>query len=410
MPFTWKKRSTVTFIRGSNRCFSTIRKKLVAFFVVLIVANVSGPSRADDPYPIPVVTSLTGPLAFAGQNEADALRILEKEVNRNGGIAGRSIHFAIQDDQSNTVIALQLANQLIAKGAPLILGPVSTGACNAIAPLVENGPVVYCFAPSIRPPENSFMFSAGISSTDIDAVDIRYMRLSGWTKIAIIATSDAVGQDGEAGFEVALAFPENKGKITIVDRERFGAIDLTVDAQMSRIKASGAQAVFVYAVGTPFGTVLRSVFQSDPKMPIFTTAANFNYRQLESYASFIPDNLYMALASYIAPDVLPPALKTEVRTYLQAIKTAGLRPAQAQTSSWDPGLLAISALRSLGSTATAAQIRSHISRLTAFPGTQGVYDFRKRPQRGVDGEWVFVSRWDSPKDTMVQVSKAGGTP
>ena len=375
----------------------------------MIVANVSGPSRADDPYTIPVVTSLTGPLAFAGQNEADALQILEKEVNRKGGIAGRTIHFAIQDDQSNTVIALQLANQLIAKGVPLILGPVSTGGCNAIAPLVENGPVVYCFAPSIRPPENSFMFSAGISSTDIDAVDIRYMRLRGWTKVAIIATSDAVGQDGEAGFEVALGLPENKGKMTIVDRERFGVSDLSVDAQMSRIKASGAQAVFVYAVGTPFGTVLRSAFQSDPRMPIFTTAANFNYKQLESYATFVPDNLFMALASYVAPDSLPRALKSEVTAYLQAIRAAGLRPAQAQTSSWDPGLLVISAFRSLGTNATAAQIRSYVSRLTSFAATQGMYDFRKRPQRGVDGDWVFVSRWDSSRDSMVQVSKAGGS-
>lgn len=392
--------------------------KAVTFFRIvcgcvtaLLLLNAAGPLRAEEPFNIQVVLSLTGPLAFAGQSEAYALQLVEKNINKQGGIRGRSVHFVMQDDQSNTVVGLQLVNDLIAKNVPLILGPVNTAACGAIAPLLTNGPVVYCFSPQVHPPQGSYMFSSSISSVDVNAADIRYMRLRGWTKIAVMVTTDAAGQDGEAAINEVMALPENRDVMSVVDRERYGATDLSVSAQISRIQASGAQAVFVYAVGTPFGTFLRSAFGGGLKLPILTTAANFNYKQLDSYASFPPDNLYMGLAAYSAPDALPRGpLKGEVGVFLDSLKAAGLRPAQPQISSWDPALITNSAFRALRTDASAAQLRTYISNLTSFAGVQGIYDFRKNPQRGVDGDYVFVNRWDQAKDLMVPVSKARGIP
>ena len=380
-------------------------------FAALMVVGAAGLLRAEEPFNIQVVLSLTGYLAFAGQSEADALGLVEKNVNKSGGIRGRSIHFVMHDDQSDTVVGLQLVNQLTAKNVPLILGPVNTAACKAIAPLLNNGPVLYCFSPQVHPLAGSYMFSSSISSQDVNAADIRYMRLRGWTKIAIVVTTDAVGQDGEAAIDDVIALPGNKDVMSVVDREHFGPTDLSVTAQVNRIQASGAQAVFVYAVGTPFGTFLHSAFGSGLKLPVVTSAANYNYKQLDSYASFQPDNLYMGLAAYAAPGALPQGpLKREVGTYLESLKVAGLRTAQPQISSWDPALVTIAALRTLGTNASAAQLRSYISNLTGFAGIQGIYDFRKNPQRGVGGDWVFVCRWDPAKDTMVPVSKAGGAP
>ena len=386
------------------------RNGFLAGAIAILIANVPAPIRGEEPYNIQVVISLTGALAFAGHDEADALRILEKDVNQKGGVRGRPIHFVIQDDQSNTVVGLQLVNDLIAKNVPLILGPVNTAACGAIAPLVSNGPVIYCFSPQVHPTPGSYMFSSSIGSADVNAADLRFMKLRGWTRIAVIVTTDAAGQDGEAAIDEVLAHPENKG-MTVVDRERFGASDLSVAAQVSRIKASGAQAVFVYAVGTPFGTMLRGAYEGGLNLPVITTAANFNYKQLDSYASFQPNGLYMGLAAYSALNALPKGpLRAQVALFLDSLKAAGLRPAQPQISAWDPGLLTIAALRALGTNATAAQIRDFISGQTSFAGIQGIYDFSKNPQRGVGGDWVFVCRWDPARDAMVPVSKARGVP
>jgi len=352
---------------------------------------------------------MTGSLAFLGQTEADAMRLVEKNVNAKGGIHGRPIHFVIQDDQSNAVVALQLANTWISKNVPVILGPVNTSACNAITPLISKGPVVYCFTPTIHPPSGSYMFSSSIGPGDIITADIRFMRLRGWHKIGLIFTTDATGEDGARFVDDVVALPENKGVVSIVDREPFNLTDLSISAQISRVKASGAQAVFVYAVGTPFGTVLRGAYEGGLNIPIVSTAANFNVDQLNSYAGFIPDELYMGLAAYAAPSVLPAGgLKDEVNLFLDSLKASGLRPAQPMISSWDPAIVVVAALQALGTNATAAQIRTYIANLTGFPGIQGVYNFRKIPQRGVGGDWVFVCRWDKVQLSMIPVSKAGG--
>ena len=339
------------------------------------------------------------------------MHMVEKNVNANGGIHGRPIHFTIQDDQSNSVVALQLANAWFSKNVPVLLGPVNTSACAAIAPLISKGPVVYCLAPTIHPPSGSYMFSSSIAPGDVNTTDIRFMRLRGWDKIGLIFTTDATGEDGARFVDDVLALPENKGVLSVVDREPFNSTDLSVSAQISRIKASGAQVAFVYAVGAPFGTVLRGAYEGGLNIPIVSTAANFNVDQLNSYAGFVPDELYMGLAAYAAPSVLPAGgLKDEVNLFLHSIKTSGLRPAQPMISSWDPAIFVVAALQALGTKATAAQIRNYIANLVGFPGIQGVYNFRKVPQRGVGGDWVFVCRWDKVHQSMIPVSKAGGIP
>ena len=376
--------------------------------VVLLAAVSPRFSQSADPYDIYVLVSLTGPFAFVGQTETAVLHVLENQVNHQGGIRGQAVRFVIQDDQSNASLALQLANSLKAKNIPIILGPDSTALCNAITPVVDHGPVLYCYSPGIHPSDGSYSFSSSVSTAEFIKVNIRYMRLRGWTKIGVMTTTDATGQDGDHGVDDAVALPENAGKVTIVDREHFNPNDVTVAAQVSRLKAAGAQAVIVYTVGTPFATFLRSAYETGFEVPVFTTAANFNYEQLATYTSFEPRELYMALAAYAAPDSLRGPLKQVVGTYLAGLKAAGIRPAQTQIAAWDPSVIAVNALRALGTDASAEQVRSYIANLNNWVGIEGVYDFRKIPQRGVGGDWLYISRWDPQKQQMIPVSKAGG--
>ncbi len=76
--------------------------------------------------------------------------------------------------------------------------------------------------------------------------------------------------------------PENKGTLTLVDREHYNPTDISVAVaqESSHIQASGAQAVLVFTVGSPLGTFLKAAFQGGLAIPIFTTAANYNFKQL----------------------------------------------------------------------------------------------------------------------------------
>ena len=80
------------------------------------------------------------------------------------------------------------------------------------------------------------------SSTDIIAAVVRYYRLKGWTRLAVLNTTDATaGQDADKSLEQVLALPENKD-VRRVEFQHFNPTDVTVAAQLARIKSADPQA------------------------------------------------------------------------------------------------------------------------------------------------------------------------
>lgn len=125
---------------------------------------------------------------------------------------------------------------------------------------------------------------------DALAVSVKYYHARGWNKVALISPTDATGQDGEKSIDLALATPGGTG-MTVVAREHFNLTDISVAAQMARIKASGAQAIFAWVSGTAFGTVMRGVTDAGIDLPIVTSTANLTYPQLEAEAAVMNDNV-----------------------------------------------------------------------------------------------------------------------
>jgi branched-chain amino acid transport system substrate-binding protein len=387
-------------------------KPMLLSVVAALAVTASAVSPAEEPFDINVIVPLTGAAAFPGKGTQAGLQAVEQLVNRTGGIAGRPVHFVFADDQSNPQITLQLANQLIAKNVPIIMGTASAAGCGALLPIVANGPVVYCESPGLHPPPGSYAYSAISSSADTTAASVRYFRGRGFTRIAMITSTDASGQDGERGLDAALALPENKG-ITIVDREHFGPADISVAAQIARIKASGAQAVLSWSTGTPTGTLLRDFTGGGLEVPIVIGNGNSSAAQLREYAAFLPKELYVAGAPCLAPEsVTDPGVKAALKTYFDTMKTLGITPDIIQATPWDSGLIVVDAFRKLGVKATAAQLRDYIDHLRGWAGIYGRYDFQAFPQRGLGptSGSVIMTRWDPQSSTWIGVSKPGGAP
>jgi branched-chain amino acid transport system substrate-binding protein len=383
-----------------------------ALIAALAVALVPlGGAAAADPYEINVVTSLTGGAAFLGKEEVDALNVIEGTTNKAGGVRGRPIKFVIHDDGSSPQNAVALSSEIIAKNAPVILGTSLVASCSAMAPLMANGPVQYCFSPGIRPPEGSYVFSASISTADFILATIRFFREKGWRKVALLTSSDATGQDGERGITAAVNAEENHGTVSLVDIEHFNTTDVSVAAQMAHIKASGAQVAILWTVGTQFGNVLRGAVQAGLDIPLSSSAGNLNYAQLASYSAFMPKNLYFMAPPWAGADQLPNGpVKKAVHAYLDAFKAAGIRPDEGQSLAWDSAALVIEALRKFGLNATAAQIKGYIAGQRGWVGINGVYDFSAVPQRGIGIGSLVMVRYDPDKQNLIGVSKPGGLP
>jgi branched-chain amino acid transport system substrate-binding protein len=317
------------------------------------------------------------------------------------------VKFNYLDDQSSPQIAVQLTDGIMAKKAAVMVGSTLTAICNAEAALIKDGPVLYCFSPGVHPPAGSYMFTAGTSTTDMIQASMRFFRSKGWTKLAIITTSDATGQDLDNNVAQMLALPENKN-VTIVAHEHYNATDVSVAAQIARIKASGAQALIAWTVGGPLATVFNAMQSTGLDIPVLATPGNMTYAQMKQYVNFLPKELYFPGSASFAPEQLPNGPeKRAVNAYLDAFKAIGVRPDQGHLFVWDPILIIVDALNKLGPNATPAQIRDYI---TAYHGVGvfGQYDFHATPQRGVGVDSVIMVRWSPDKGTWVGVSKAGG--
>lgn len=226
----------------------------------------------------------------------------------------------------------------------------------------------------------------------------------------MIASTDASGQDGERGIDAAFALPENAGA-AIVDHEHFAITDISVAAQMARIKASNPQLLIAITSGTPFGTVLRDAQTASFNLPVLTTNANMTFAQMAQYAQIMPPELYFpGFASVTPTQIVDPRLRAAVQEYDRTLTAQGAKPEFMQSTSYDPALIIASALRKLGPNASAAAIRDYIAQLRGFPAAAGIYDFRAYPQRGLGQSSVIVVRWDRAKNAWVAVSKPGGGP
>jgi branched-chain amino acid transport system substrate-binding protein len=383
----------------------------VAALAAAALATLAPVARAADPYEINVMVGMTGYTAFVGTEQLQALKALEAYVNRTGGIRGRPLSFVVADDQSNPRVAVQLAQNLIAKHVPLILGPSGPDACAAITPLVaQNGPLLYCLSPTAQAQPGGYVFLTQFSGDSGMAVDVRYLRERGLHRVAFIASTDATGQDAERALNAVLARPEN-ATVQIVSRQHFAPGDLNVAAQMAAIKAANPDAMIAWSAGTPAGTLFRGIHDSGVAVPTVTSAANLNPLFFKQYGQFAPPELYFNAVPYYGADIvtnLP--TKAALATLTRALAAAGAKPDQIEISAWDPAMVVVDALRKLGTGVTAAELRTYLLGLRGYVGVNGPYDFIRFPQRGLGENSALIVRWDVNRGTAVAVSRFGGEP
>jgi branched-chain amino acid transport system substrate-binding protein len=384
-------------------------RALLLVIALLISGPVSRAGAADAPVNIDVLLSLTGSGTFIGRIHQQTLAVMETLINKQGGIKGRPVHFVIQDDQTNPQVAVELTNGIIAKKATVMLGADLSAVCRAMAPLFQNGPVDYCLSPGVHPLPGSYQFTATVGTPELCVAYFRYLHAKGIRRVAVLTSTDASGQDGEAGVLAAAALPENKD-MEITAKEHFNPTDVTVTAQITRVKASNAQALIAWTTGTPFGTVLRSASDDGLDIPILTTNGNMTFAQMAQYAGFLPKELLFPGFAYVASDPAP-GMTPQQRDFIVAMKAAGIKPDFQSGMPWDPAMILIDALRHVGADAPADKVREYIANLSGYQGITGPYDFRTGiTNRGLNERGVVVMRWDGTKTMWIPASRPGGMP
>jgi branched-chain amino acid transport system substrate-binding protein len=393
----------------------SVRRVLVMLAAVaaLVIPLQAAPSRAAEPFEINVIVSLTGPFAFIGQAEAASVRAIESIVNKSGGIKGQQIKMVIQDDGSSPVTAVALANGIIAKKPNVLLGPTYLASCLAVQPLVvaANGPVTYCFAPTLHPAAGSLLFSGGSSSNDQARAQMTFVAGKGWKNAVLISSTDATGQDTEGRW----VDEYNSGKypgLKLLDREHFAPGDTSVAAQVAKMKSFNPDVILDATVGTPTATVLRALKDAGlDDVPVMSSLGNVIHAQMDQYSAILPKDIYFDGPGFISRDITPKGpVRDAQQAFYKAFNAQGIDPDVGNSQSWDPTLVIVDALKHVGTNASPKQMLDYIESLKHFPGSDGYYDYTDGSQRGIGLDALVICRWDAAKKTWVAASEPGGKP
>ena len=388
-----------------------MRLHLLSFASALMLFGGSTCGMAADTYDINVILPLTGGGAFLGKGEQQSLQRYEKVVNASGGIHGKQLQFVFHDDQTSPQLDVQLANQLKAGKPPVVLGSAIVALCNAMAPLMKDGPVLYCFSPGIYPAAESFVFSSSISTKELAGALLRYSAARGWKKIALITSTDASGQDAYKQIKGLLGADEHKD-VQLVAEAQFNPSDVSASAQIQRLKGANPDLLIAWSTGGPVGTVFKAIRDAGLDIPVATTDGNMTYAQMKQYEAFLPKELYIPSPDWLKssrPGQDPKAVAAK-QTFYKAFEGSEVQPDGPSTFAWDPALLVVEALKQLEPDATADDLRKYLLGLTGFAGINGMYDFKAVPNRGLSESNVVVTRWDPAANTWQVVSKPLGIP
>jgi branched-chain amino acid transport system substrate-binding protein len=368
-------------------------------------------AQAADTQDVNVILPLTGGGAFLGKAEQQSLQRYEKLVNSTGGIHGKTLKFNFHDDQSSPQLAVQLANQVKAGNPPVILGSALVALCNAMAPLMKEGPLLYCFSPGIQPAAGSFVYSSSTSTKELAGALLRYFGHKGWKKVALITTTDATGQDANRNFKT-LVGSEGHKDVELVAEAQMNPVDVSAAAQIQRLKGANPDVLVAWSTGGPVGTIFKAIHDAGVEVPVATTNGNMTYAQMTQYAPFLPKELYIPSADWLKPSrpvEVSDASKAK-DAFFAAFEGTDIKPDGPSTYAWDPALLVVEALRKLKGDASAEDLRAYLRGLKDFAGVNGYYDFKAVPNRGLDESNVVITRWDKAAQTWAVVSDPLGIP
>ena len=235
-----------------------MKQRLAALIALAaLVLGIGAPAGAQPaPLEINVMLSLSGPVSFLGKAEQAAFDTLETMVNKKGGIDGR-----IRSRSSSPTIPRIRRLHCNLRTA------ISRKACRCFSARRSHRAVSRSWhssrrrvrsttasrRPSARRRAATFSRPVRVPSTNRPR-SCSYLKDRGFTRIALLNTTDATGHDFENSYVTVLGRPEYKSS-TIVADEHFAPTDISVAAQLAHIKAANPQVLVMGTIGLASGTI-----------------------------------------------------------------------------------------------------------------------------------------------------------
>ncbi|MDD3512484.1 MAG: ABC transporter substrate-binding protein [Synergistaceae bacterium] len=251
--------------------------------VLLFAAASSAATPSGDPIKIGYLATLTGDGATWGQHERDGALLAVKELNEAGGVLGRPLELVYYDVRGRQEDAIQAARRLIHEDKVVAIGGTNYSGLNiAIASVVNSGEVPQIGTASTNPavtvdPKTNTVrpYTFRLCYTDPYQGKVMADYLVNKLGVKSTAVITDIGSDYSEGLkEFFLARIEELGcEMKGVWGFRGGDVDFR--AQLTEMKATGAEAVALPILYKEMGLIMKQAAELDWK-PIFIGGDGFS--------------------------------------------------------------------------------------------------------------------------------------
>ena len=207
----------------------------------------SGDSNSgSDVWNIGSIGPITGDAAVYGNAVKDGAQIAVDEINAAGGINGYQISFNFEDDKADPELSSNAYNALKDKGMQILMGTVTSGACEAVVGLTESDNM-FQLTPSASAEsviEGDNVFQVCFTDPNQGAASAKYIsdnKLA--TKVGVIYDSSDVYSSGIFAKFVEAAESSNFEIVTKQSFTKDTKTDFSV--QVQACKDAGAELVFL---------------------------------------------------------------------------------------------------------------------------------------------------------------------
>jgi len=389
---------------------SRLRKCSLLFLAIaLLIVPLGCQSAKKDgggTYKIGFMAAITGGAAFLGEPERDAALMVQKELDELGGIVGpdgvkHPVQIVIMDTEGSGDTAITVAKKLINDEKVIaIVGTTRSPVSMALLPVTQEAEVTMismASSSSIVEPvaERKWVFKTAQNNAHTAPWQVKYAKDKGLTKVANFYVNNAYGEDGA---KAVVASAEAEG-LEIVLEETFGASDTDMTAQLTKLKASDAQALLVTVIPPAAAILTKQFREMGVDMPIIHNHGVGMMPFISLCGEEVAEGVLFPMGKMVAVDALADddPQKPVLTKFVEEYEASTGNPASTFAGhGWDALQLSIKALETLPDGLSLKeqreQFRDALEGIQGMPGTSGVFNLSATDHVGMSHNDVVMAR------------------
>ncbi len=249
---------------------------IVIISAVLIIGGLVSCKKTEpvSSYRLGIVASQTGQYAGLGLQSLEGIQLMVDKLNEGGGINGVPLELVIYDDKSQATEATLAAKKMIdVDGVHILTSATATGTSMSLVPIANENKVPTLILSGTTMYDDqlgAWVFRPTGTEASYVTLNFEYLQGLGISRCATLIENSSYGEGGK------LFLPQMSPdyNLTIVAEQYFDPTATDLTPQLTNIKNSGAEAIFLWG-GTPVATLaVKQAREMGISLPIIGTPPN----------------------------------------------------------------------------------------------------------------------------------------